>query len=150
MDGAYCQTCTNDKLPNDKDMLSKHMKIVPQFQSAITTAATASSSPTITSPVTPTDNKNNSTPLGTIKPSTLMSSRGRPLPRFGVVRDCAGCNQRIQSVLEEIPGPKASKWHKKCLACQGCAKKLDSGATVHEDESTGSLKPWCTTCLVIY
>lgn len=83
-----------------------------------------------------------------IKPSSLMSSRGRPLPRFGVVRDCPGCSQRIVSVHEEIPGPKAARWHKKCLACKGCSKILDSGATVHEEEGTGSLKPWCTTCLV--
>lgn len=83
-----------------------------------------------------------------IKPSSLMSSRGRPLPRFGVVRDCPGCNQRIVSVHEEIPGPKAARWHKKCLACDGCSKILDSGATVAEDADTGNLKPWCTTCLV--
>lgn len=84
-----------------------------------------------------------------IKPSSLMSSRGRrPLPRFGVLRDCAGCNQRIYSVHEEIPGPKASKWHKKCLVCTGCNKTLDSGATVHEQEETNTLNPWCTTCLL--
>lgn len=86
---------------------------------------------------------------GSIKASTLMSSRGRPLPRFGVVRDCPGCSQRIVSVHEEIPGPKAARWHKKCLACDGCSKILDSGATVAEDSETGNLRPWCTTCLVI-
>lgn len=84
----------------------------------------------------------------TVKPSTLMSSRGRPLPKFGVVKECAGCGQRIYSVHEEAPGPKASRWHKKCLVCQGCSKKLDSGATVYQDEETAKLSLCCTTCLV--
>lgn len=83
-----------------------------------------------------------------VKPSLLMSSRGRPLPRFGVVRDCPRCNERITSVHDEIPGPKASRWHKKCLVCTGCTKTLDSGTAVKEDKTTGKLYPWCTTCLV--
>ncbi|CEG83011.1 Putative Cyclin-dependent protein kinase [Rhizopus microsporus] len=81
-----------------------------------------------------------------VKPSSLMSSREKPLPRFGIVRACPRCNERITSVHEEIPGPKASRWHKKCLSCTGCNKLLDSGAAVHEDSSTGRLYPWCTTC----
>jgi hypothetical protein len=101
-------------------------------------------SPTLSSPTL------TSFPEGTIKPSSLMSSRGRPLPRFGVTKDCPGCNKRIVSVHEEIPGPKASRWHKKCLACNGCNKVLDSGATVHQNDGTGNLEPWCTTCLVSF
>ena len=77
-----------------------------------------------------------------------MSSRGKPLPRFGIIRDCPGCNLRINSFQDEIPGPKAARWHKKCLVCQGCSKGLDSGATVIEVPSTKCLEPWCTTCLV--
>ncbi|KAI9243990.1 hypothetical protein BY458DRAFT_447986 [Sporodiniella umbellata] len=83
-----------------------------------------------------------------VKPSSLMSSRGRPLPRFGVIRDCPRCNERIASVHDEIPGPKASRWHKKCLTCTGCSKTLDSGTNVQEDKTTGRLNPWCTTCIV--
>lgn len=167
MNGSFCQDCTEEKLTNDKETLAKHMKIVPQPQlvamispssapkldiSALTQGVMSCSiSPsvekTISSPLLtshlPTDTSNES-----IKPSSLMSSRGRPLPRFGVVRDCPGCSERIVSVHEEIPGPKAARWHKKCLACNGCSKILDSGATVHEEEGTGNLKPWCTTCLV--
>jgi hypothetical protein len=70
------------------------------------------------------------------------------LPKFGVVKECAGCGQRIYSVHEEAPGPKASRWHKKCLVCQGCSKKLDSGATVYQDEETAKLSLCCTTCLL--
>ncbi|KAL9549399.1 hypothetical protein MBANPS3_005221 [Mucor bainieri] len=157
MHGAHCQTCANEKM-DDKELLSKHMKIVPQLQKVavaaaanITTTTTTSSSALeqqeeddehkVVSPIEQV--------VETVKPSSLMSSRGRrPLPRFGVVRDCAGCNQRIYSVHEEIPGPKASKWHKKCLVCTGCKKTLDSGATVHEHEETHTLNPWCTTCLL--
>ncbi|KAI8353219.1 hypothetical protein BD560DRAFT_427051 [Blakeslea trispora] len=136
--GPYCQTCTNETLDQDKQVLSDHLKIVPS------PISTSTKHHDITSPITPLS------PLAQIpenvKPSTLMSSRGRPLPKFGLVRDCAGCHERIVSVHEEIPGPKASKWHKKCLVCQGCLKSLDSGASVDEEE--GKLKPWCTTCLL--
>ncbi|OBZ89924.1 Four and a half LIM domains protein 3 [Choanephora cucurbitarum] len=134
--GPYCQTCTHEKLDQDKQVLSDHLKIVP--------SPISKNHEMVASPVTPLS------PLTQIpenvKPSTLMSSRGRPLPKFGLVRDCAGCHERIVSVHEEIPGPKASKWHKKCLVCQGCLKSLDSGASVDEEE--GKLKPWCTTCLL--
>ncbi|KAG2200738.1 hypothetical protein INT47_002782 [Mucor saturninus] len=168
LDGSFCQHCTNEKLPNDKEFLSKHMKIVPQPQIvAINSPITKPYSPSVSlgninrckspssnnllsSPFSSNRQVISSPPVnnGSIKASTLMSSRGRPLPRFGVVRDCPGCSQRIVSVHEEIPGPKAARWHKKCLACDGCSKILDSGATVAEDLETGNLRPWCTTCLL--
>lgn len=172
MNGSFCQSCTNERLPDDKEVLAKHMKIVPQPQivSNSPTDATkleipATSQGNLSCSTSPSVEKTLSSPLnksthglvppplinqGTIKPSSLMSSRGRPLPRFGVVRDCPGCSQRIVSVHEEIPGPKAARWHKKCLACNGCSKILDSGAIVHEEKETGNLKPWCTTCLVSF
>ncbi|OAD04534.1 C2H2-type zinc finger transcription factor [Mucor lusitanicus CBS 277.49] len=153
--GAHCQTCSNEKM-DDKELLSKHMKIVPQLQKVAgttTTAAAAAATNVIEQQHQEKDDEKATSPIEkvveTVKPSSLMSSRGRrPLPRFGVVRDCAGCNQRIYSVHEEIPGPKASKWHKKCLVCTGCNKTLDSGATVHEHQETHTLNPWCTTCLL--
>lgn len=134
------------------------MKIVPQLQKIAASNNTGitinTSNSIISSPVEQDEQGQKAiTPVEkvveTIKPSSLMSSRGRrPLPRFGIIRDCAGCNQRIYSVHEEIPGPKASKWHKKCLVCTGCNKTLDSGATVHEQGETNTLSPWCTTCLL--
>jgi hypothetical protein len=178
MNGSFCQQCTSEKLPDDKEVLAKHMKIVPQPQ-VISNSPTTSGAPikleiplsyqgnlscstspasvekTMSSPLVTSSSHGQQlvsrSPInqqGTIKPSSLMSSRGRPLPRFGVVRDCPGCSQRIVSVHEEIPGPKAARWHKKCLACNECSKILDSGATVHEEKETRNLKPWCTTCLV--
>lgn len=141
------------------------MKIVPQPQTIKTNSPTTaikldtqgsrckspSANNMLPSPLNSSHNLVSPPPInnGSIRPSSLMSSRGRPLPRFGVVRDCPGCSQRIVSVHEEIPGPKAARWHKKCLACDGCSKILDSGATVAEDLETGNLRPWCTTCLVI-
>lgn len=164
MDGSFCQLCTNIKLTDNKDTLSKHLKIVPQphliglispnmgTPSMSNRCKSPSLNNILSSPFNSSRNIVSPAPVkhGSIKASSLMSSRGRPLPRFGVVRDCPGCSQRIASVHEEIPGPKAARWHKKCLACDGCSKILDSGATVAEDFKTGNLRPWCTTCLVIY
>ncbi|KAI9485880.1 MAG: hypothetical protein EXX96DRAFT_471379 [Benjaminiella poitrasii] len=166
MNGSYCQSCSNKKLLNDKETHTKHIKIVPQLQKNITAVSNANiidtlalhtksngscNSPftesTVTSPITLSGNSSD-LKAETVKPSSLMSSRGRPLPLFGIVRECAGCKQRIHSVHEEIPGPKASKWHRKCLACKCCSKILDSGATVRRDEYSEKLVPWCTTCLV--
>ena len=167
LNGSFCQSCTSEKLTEDKETLSKNMKIVPQPQSLVTTSPTTASTLDMSALtqglvnciISPSVETTKSLPLSTsqmkaentneiVKPSSLMSSRGRPLPRFGVTRDCPGCSQRIVSVHEEIPGPKAARWHKKCLACNGCSKILDSAATVHVEEGTGNLKPWCTTCLV--
>ncbi|GAN06568.1 hypothetical protein MAM1_0128c06054 [Mucor ambiguus] len=147
INGAHCQACSNEKM-DDKELLSKHMKIVPQLQKVAATTNTSRTTCAIEQQHQhETDEEKAISPIEkvveTVKPSSLMSSRGRrPLPRFGVVRDCAGCNQRIYSVHEEIPGPKASRWHKKCLVCTGCKKTLDSGATVHEHEETHTLNPW--------
>ncbi|KAG1383461.1 hypothetical protein G6F60_001564 [Rhizopus arrhizus] len=146
--GYFCQQCTNDRLPDNQEQLSKHMKIVPQPQAVFPTqpsiildnnsllcednmsdTSSISSESDIAdayasmSISTPTSRCSYSTPAhrkvapknDIVKPSLLMSSRGRPLPRFGVVRDCPRCNERITSVHDEIPGPKASRWHKKCL-----------------------------------
>ncbi|KAI8978918.1 hypothetical protein BDB01DRAFT_874382 [Pilobolus umbonatus] len=174
--GAYCQQCTVKELPNDKEILSNLLRIVPHPQSVGTIPSSnfqnsksnisfpgdksRVSSPSLGSPrVYPVHSLPGSPSLHTtgvyplrsdsiesVKPSTLMSSRGKPLPRFGIVRDCPGCNLRINSFHDEIPGPKAARWHKKCLVCRGCSKGLDSGATVMK--SAECLEPWCTTCLV--
>ncbi|KAI7905124.1 uncharacterized protein BX663DRAFT_501843 [Cokeromyces recurvatus] len=170
MNGSYCQSCANEDLASsNKEALTKHMKIVPQLQQNFITASHVNKLDTCTyhpresnycnsNPSTEnasissvkftTNSELSISNLPSIKPSSLMSTRGRPLPRFGVIRECAGCSQRIQSVHEEIPGPKALKWHKKCLVCKGCNKVLDSGATVHKDEKSSALIPWCTGCLV--
>lgn len=85
----------------------------------------------------------------TVKSSLLMSSRRRPLPSFETTRECPKCGKRITSISEETLGPKASKWHKKCLVCEGCNKMLDSSAAVIENKITKNiLYPLCTTCVV--
>ncbi|KAI8646922.1 hypothetical protein BD408DRAFT_473751 [Parasitella parasitica] len=148
LNGSHCQTCSSDNI-TDKETLSKHMKIVPQLLKVAANNGISITTKHCFSPVEEIATSPNGYIADTVKPSSLMSSRGRrPLPRFGLIRDCAGCNQRILSVHEEIPGPKASKWHKKCLVCSGCNKTLDSGATVHEQAESNALKPWCTTCLL--
>ncbi|KAI8369461.1 uncharacterized protein BYT42DRAFT_549145 [Radiomyces spectabilis] len=163
MEGAHCQACISEKFPElDNAALSHHVKIVPQPQtlssgtmlSAITSEGSISSSAATSRCTSPTDS---SMPSSASSPcilsptvargaSSLMSSRDRPLPKFGTSKTCPGCQKRILSVYEEKTGPLATRWHSKCLACTRCSKALDSAAVLQKDE-VGSQKPWCTACL---
>ncbi|KAI8147810.1 hypothetical protein BJV82DRAFT_593447 [Fennellomyces sp. T-0311] len=153
---AFCQPCSTDKL----QLASRKTKIVPQLHPPpaslpITDSMerlslgpcsggnSQASSPSPSSPASPTMPSS-----GGIKPSSLMSRRARPLPKFGSRKVCAGCCQTIVSVHEEKPGPRATRWHTKCLCCRRCSKALDSAAVVHESV-TGGLDPWCTICLLV-
>ncbi|KAF9973594.1 Cysteine and glycine-rich protein 1 [Actinomortierella ambigua] len=72
--------------------------------------------------------------------TSLFSTRTRPLPRFGGTVTCPRCKQPI-GVMDQTPGPKGEKWHKKCLNCKGCKKVLDSSAlTLGEGEA------YCRAC----
>lgn len=167
----YCQPCAKNNL--EKEQIEEKTKIVPQLQPPMALLSPATTSPLIKSlgdlslsdgsyrspncsaPCSPSSLYSPSlssspaavTASSAVKPSSLMSRRARPLPKFGVRKTCPGCQETIQSVHEEKPGPKATRWHIKCLKCTGCSKSLDSGATVHPD-ATGNLNPWCTMCLV--
>ncbi|ORZ10513.1 hypothetical protein BCR42DRAFT_333528 [Absidia repens] len=104
------------------------------------------------SPTTPTTGVDQVVPP--VQPSDLMSSKHysnrkrRPLPQFGTVKVCPGCQNRIESVHEERTGPRAAKWHRQCLVCCSCNKVLDSSAKVHQALENERLIPSCTTCLV--
>ncbi|KAG2220091.1 hypothetical protein INT45_005852 [Circinella minor] len=135
------------------------LSLAPSSISGESRTSSQTSSPITSSPGSPTGITNTaiisscSSPSpansgGVVKPSSLMSRRGRPLPKFGLRKICAGCTQKIISVHEEKPGPRATRWHKKCLSCSRCSKVLDSAAVVHENATTGGLDPWCTICLV--
>ena len=137
------------------------LSLAPSSVSGGSRASSQTSSPITSSPASPITTTSASTPIissspspagsgsgGVVKPSSLMSRRGRPLPKFGLRKICAGCTQKIISVHEEKPGPRATRWHKKCLSCSRCSKVLDSAAVVHESATTGGLDPWCTICLV--
>ncbi|KAI9315396.1 hypothetical protein BX666DRAFT_1962374 [Dichotomocladium elegans] len=131
---AYCQPC--GKAASATTALG-YTKIVPQLhvpRFPMTASASTSIIDTAAS--------------DQVKPSSLMSRRITPLPPFGVRRVCAGCNESIVSVHEEKPGPRATRWHTKCLRCRGCAKMLDSAAVAHENATTGGLDPWCRLCLL--
>ncbi|KAG0257848.1 hypothetical protein DFQ27_004918 [Actinomortierella ambigua] len=72
--------------------------------------------------------------------TSLFSTRTRPLPKFGGTVTCPRCKQPI-GVMDQTPGPKGDKWHKKCLNCKGCKKVLDSSAlTLGEGEA------YCRAC----
>ncbi|KAL0080013.1 hypothetical protein J3Q64DRAFT_1864645 [Phycomyces blakesleeanus] len=172
--GTFCQQCTNTTLTHDNETLAQHMKIVPQpvqlslrsgplsmFGSSLSLVSNQTGSTTTSACPSPsTSSSTNRSCVGSppsvpnlvspahevVPPSALMSSRGRPLPRFGTTKTCPGCCQRIVSIHEEKQGPKATRWHIKCLACTRCSKQLDSAATVLE-EKTGA-NPWCSACLL--
>ncbi|KAF9927062.1 hypothetical protein FBU30_003524 [Linnemannia zychae] len=72
--------------------------------------------------------------------TSLFSTRTRPLPKFGGVMNCPRCQQAI-GVMDQVPGPKGEKWHKKCLNCKVCKKVLDSSALTR-----GEGEAFCRGC----
>ncbi|KAI9288070.1 hypothetical protein BC943DRAFT_182953 [Umbelopsis sp. AD052] len=114
----YCKSCAGSKFADDG---SATMKVVPPPVS-------------IMAPVISSDD---------VKPSSLFTSRARPLPRFGGSKTCPACHQTI-NLLEEKNGPMASKWHKKCLKCEACSKALDSSAIMKDNGQFTSLV--CRSC----
>lgn len=74
--------------------------------------------------------------------TSLFSTRTRPLPKFGGVTTCPRCQQAV-GVMDQVPGPKNEKWHKKCLNCKDCKKNLDSSAMTR-----GEGEAYCRGCFV--
>ncbi|KAG0322890.1 Paxillin 1, partial [Podila horticola] len=72
--------------------------------------------------------------------TSLFSTRTRPLPKFGGVTTCPRCQQAV-GVMDQVPGPKNEKWHKKCLNCKDCKKNLDSSAMTR-----GEGEAYCRGC----
>ncbi|KAG0317078.1 hypothetical protein BGZ97_005949 [Linnemannia gamsii] len=72
--------------------------------------------------------------------TSLFSTRTRPLPKFGGVTTCPRCQQAV-GVMDQVPGPKGEKWHKKCLNCKDCKKVLDSSALTR-----GEGEAFCRGC----
>ncbi|KAF9148505.1 hypothetical protein BG015_009745 [Linnemannia schmuckeri] len=72
--------------------------------------------------------------------TSLFSTRTRPLPKFGGVTTCPRCHQAV-GVMDQVPGPKGEKWHKKCLNCKECKKVLDSSALTR-----GEGEAFCRGC----
>ncbi|KAI8340738.1 hypothetical protein BC941DRAFT_467904 [Chlamydoabsidia padenii] len=76
-------------------------------------------------------------------PSRIWMQRTRVLPKLGGSKICPGCNKSI-AVMDDTPGPRASRWHKKCLKCTGCKKQMDSGAKVTEADQKWLVR--CSDC----
>lgn len=86
-------------------------------------------------------------PFGEVlSPSQLFMSRTRELPKLGGSKVCPHCRNSI-AVWDETPGPRASRWHKKCLKCTKCKKQMDSSARVYEGD-TGEWLVYCRNCTV--
>ncbi|KAI8099333.1 uncharacterized protein BX664DRAFT_310316 [Halteromyces radiatus] len=132
------------KYPNNSSpTLSVSMSSCSSISSLSTSLTSSPSSPHIDTMVAPTETT-------IFQPSQLMKSKVyRPLPQFGTVKVCPGCQERIVSVHEERTGPRAAKWHRHCLACHSCHKPLDSSAKVYQAPGSQQLIPSCTTCLLL-
>ncbi|KAI8597555.1 hypothetical protein EDD21DRAFT_418602 [Dissophora ornata] len=72
--------------------------------------------------------------------TSFFGTRTRPLPKFGGVTTCPRCHQAV-GVMDQVPGPKNEKWHKKCLNCKECKKVLDSSALTR-----GEGEAFCRGC----
>lgn len=98
-------------------------------------------------PLSPTSTTSSS---DSMPPSTMKEEdtykRTRCIPPLGGSKICPGCNASI-SVMEETPGPRASRWHKRCLKCAGCKKQMDSGTKVVLEQQ-GRWFVRCTDCSV--
>ncbi|KAI8072697.1 hypothetical protein BC940DRAFT_291368 [Gongronella butleri] len=75
--------------------------------------------------------------------SHIWKHRTKALPKLGGSKICPGCKASI-AVMDDVPGPKASRWHKKCLRCIGCKKQMDSGAKVAEKNERWIVR--CSDC----
>ncbi|KAG2180785.1 hypothetical protein INT44_003792 [Umbelopsis vinacea] len=76
--------------------------------------------------------------------SKIFAKRTKALPQLGGTKICPRCSKSV-GFLEETPGPRASRWHKKCLTCGGCKKQMDSSATVLEGDRAEWI-PFCRAC----
>ncbi|KAI8058317.1 hypothetical protein BDF22DRAFT_665039 [Syncephalis plumigaleata] len=63
--------------------------------------------------------------------------------QLGGTSRCFKCNQRLYAI-DEVPGPRATKWHRNCLACLVCRKPLDSMALMRDDTDG----PYCRMCYI--
>ncbi|KAI9009999.1 hypothetical protein CLU79DRAFT_774310 [Phycomyces nitens] len=79
-------------------------------------------------------------------PSEIFRQRqSRAFPKLGGSRMCPRCRQSI-AIMDDSPGPRATRWHKKCLRCAGCRKQMDSGAKVTEG-ADGEWLVHCRNCM---
>ncbi|KAI9310537.1 hypothetical protein BX666DRAFT_2006865 [Dichotomocladium elegans] len=69
-------------------------------------------------------------------PSSLLMHRTRALPKLGGSTYCPRCRKSVP-ITDDVPGPNATRWHKKCLRCIGCNKQMDSGAKAIGDDNRG-------------
>ncbi|KAI8365833.1 hypothetical protein EDC96DRAFT_544334 [Choanephora cucurbitarum] len=79
-------------------------------------------------------------------PSPLRQPLHRALPKLGGQKTCPRCQKNI-SIMDDAPGPFASRWHRKCLSCAKCSKQLDSDAKMKQG-SQGESLVYCRSCIV--
>ena len=79
-------------------------------------------------------------------PSDLFRNRTKALPKLGGSKMCPRCKQSV-SIFDNTLGPLATQWHKSCLACASCAKRMDSDAKVYKNER-GEWLVYCRACTV--
>ncbi|KAI8084338.1 uncharacterized protein B0P05DRAFT_535139 [Gilbertella persicaria] len=88
----------------------------------------------------------NQTPIRTTSTNLRQQQSQRVLPKLGGSKTCPRCRKSI-SIMDDAPGPFASRWHKKCLCCAKCLKQLDSDAKMRQGLQGESLV-YCRNCIV--
>ena len=84
--------------------------------------------------------------IGDTTPSDLFRNRTKALPKLGGSKMCPRCKQSV-SIFDNTLGPLATQWHKSCLACASCAKRMDSDAKLYRNERDEWLV-YCRACTV--
>ncbi|KAI7855103.1 hypothetical protein BDC45DRAFT_108885 [Circinella umbellata] len=132
----HCEACINNSNANNTS---------PNRRSSMQT-----SSPRIPPRNNPKPFNSTSTPLLTSQrpldhPSSVLTQRTRALPKFGGAKMCPRCHTSI-AIMDEVKGPKATRWHRKCLRCAGCSKQMDMGARMSQD-TDGIWLVHCRECM---
>jgi len=75
-----------------------------------------------------------------IHQSTVLTAPSQPFTMFGGSTRCARCDKPCYAA-EQVMGPGRKIYHKPCLTCTECNKRLDSLQLVEHDR-----EPYCKSC----
>ena len=72
--------------------------------------------------------------------AVLTQPPSRMPPLFGAASRCPRCNDRVYAA-EQVIGPLSKMYHRHCLKCVVCQRRLDSVSLLEHDG-----EPYCSNC----